>query len=72
VDCYAARLRERFRTALAAAVPAPSSGTAHDLRIDPGTGVDAEPRVDAEQAYRRAAISALRKRAEFGQLLSSG
>jgi uncharacterized protein len=57
VDCYAAGLRERFRTALAAAGPA---------------SLDAEPPVDAELAYRRAAIAALRKRAEFGQRLSSG
>ena len=48
VDCYAARLRERFRTALAAAVPAPRSGTPGGPRVDPGTGVAAEPRADAE------------------------
>ena len=63
VDCYAARLRERFSTALAAAVPAARRDPA---RVDPGSGVD------AEAAYRQAAISALRKRAEFGQRLASG
>ena len=62
VDCYAAGLRDRFRGALAAARPhaAPLAG------VDPGASVD------AEQAYRRAAIAALRERAEFGQRLSSG
>ena len=58
VACYAARLRGRFHTALAAAAPAAVR--------DPAAGVD------AEAAYRQAAISALRKRAEFGQRLSSG
>jgi hypothetical protein len=77
VDCYAARLRGRFRAALAAAGP----GIGPLTRADPAAladpaelaaSADAEPRVDAEQAYRRAAISALRERAEFGQRLSSG
>jgi uncharacterized protein len=54
VDCYAARLRARFRGALAAAAATPTAG------------------VDAEAAYRKAAISALRNRAEFGQRLASG
>lgn len=57
VDCYAARLRGRFRGALAAAAsagPAPAAG------------------VDAEAAYRKAAISALRNRPEFAQRLASG
>jgi len=54
VDCYAARLRARFRGALAAAAAAPAAG------------------VDAEAAYRKAAISALRNRPEFGQRLASG
>ena len=54
VDCYAARLRGRFRGALAAAAATPTAG------------------VDAEAAYRKAAISALRNRAEFGQRLASG
>lgn len=56
VDCYAAGLRERFRGALAAAAPAAGASTA----------------VDAEAAYRTAAIAALRKRPEFAQRLSSG
>jgi Helicase HerA, central domain len=54
VDCYAARLRARFRGALAAAAATPAAG------------------VDAEAAYRKAAISALRNRPEFGQRLASG
>jgi hypothetical protein len=54
VDCYAARLRGRFRGALAAAAATPAAG------------------VDAEAAYRKAAISALRNRPEFGQRLASG
>ena len=54
VDCYAARLRARFRGALAAAAATPAAG------------------VDAEAAYRKAAISALRNRAEFAQRLASG
>jgi uncharacterized protein len=54
VDCYAARLRGRFRGALAAAAATPATG------------------VDAEAAYRKAAISALRNRSEFGQRLASG
>lgn len=62
VDCYAARLRDRFRAALAAAGPA--AGRA--------AGRAAEPRADPEQAYRRAAIAALRERAEFSQQLLSG
>jgi hypothetical protein len=57
VDCYAARLRGRFRGALAAAAPAATA---------PAAGVD------AEAAYRKAAISALRNRPEFGQRLASG
>ncbi|MGZ4434954.1 MAG: ATP-binding protein [Trebonia sp.] len=57
VDCYAARLRGRFRGALAAAAPAAAA---------PAAGVD------AEAAYRKAAISALRNRPEFGQRLASG
>ena len=57
VDCYAARLRGRFRGALAAAASAASA---------PAAGVD------AEAAYRKAAISALRNRPEFGQRLASG
>jgi uncharacterized protein len=56
VDCYAARLRGRFRGALAAAAPAAA--------VPAG--------VDAEAAYRKAAISALRNRPEFGQRLASG
>jgi uncharacterized protein len=68
VECYAARLRHRFRTALAAAGPVVEPLT----RADPAASADAELPVDAEQAYRRAAISALCKRAEFGQRLSSG
>jgi hypothetical protein len=68
VDCYAARLRNRFRTALAAAGPAMAPST----RVVGAASADAEPRVDAEQAYRGAAISALRNRAEFSQRLSSG
>jgi uncharacterized protein len=68
VECYAARLRDRFRTALAAA----GSDVAPFTRADPAASVDAEPRVDAEQVYRRAAISALRERAEFSQRMSSG
>jgi hypothetical protein len=64
VGCYAARLRSRFRTALAAAAPAAGRDPAADR--DPAAGVD------AEAAYRKAAISALRKRAEFGQRLASG
>jgi uncharacterized protein len=54
VDCYAARLRGRFRTALAAAGATAAAGT------------------DAEAAYRKAAIAALKKRAEFAQRLSGG
>ena len=54
VDCYAARLRARFRGALAAAAATPAAG------------------VDAEAAYRKAAISALRNRPEFGQRLAGG
>ena len=54
VDCYAARLRARFRGALAAAAATPAAG------------------VDAEAAYRKAAITALRNRPEFGQRLASG
>ncbi len=70
VECYAAALRDRFRSALAAAgtwrgAPRRAPGRA------PG-GAGPEPRVDAELAYRRAAIAALRERAEFGQRLSSG
>ena len=57
VDCYAARLRGRFRGALAAAAPAAAAPAAS---------------VDAEAAYRKAAISALRNRPEFGQRLASG
>jgi len=57
VDCYAARLRGRFRGALAAAASAASA---------PAAGVD------AEAAYRKAAISALRNRPEFAQRLASG
>ena len=57
VDCYAARLRGRFRGALAAAAPAAAAPAAD---------------VDAEAAYRKAAISALRNRPEFGQRLASG
>jgi hypothetical protein len=57
VDCYAARLRGRFRGALAAAASAAAT---------PAAGVD------AEAAYRKAAISALRNRPEFGQRLASG
>ncbi len=72
VDCYAARLRGRFRAALAAAVPGPGSAAAAGTRVNPGPGADAGPGVDAEQAYRRAAISALRKRPEFAQRLSGG
>jgi len=57
VDCYAARLRGRFRGALEAAAapagPAPAAG------------------VDAEAAYRQAAISALRNRPEFARRLAS-
>jgi hypothetical protein len=68
VECYAARLRDRFRTALAAAGP----DVAPFARAVPAASVDAEPRVDAEQVYRRAAISALRDRAEFSQRMSSG
>jgi hypothetical protein len=64
VDCYAARLRDRFRTALAAAT-LPHPDQTQGARAAPGTSVD------AEQAYRRAAISALRKRPEFAQHLSS-
>jgi uncharacterized protein len=68
VECYAARLRGRFRTALAAAGPE----VAHLGQADPAARADDESGVDAEQAYRRAAISALRKHAEFGRRLSSG
>jgi hypothetical protein len=72
VDCYAARLRERFRAALAAAVPGPGPAAAGGTRVDPGAAADAGTGMDAERAYRRAAISALRKRPEFAQRLSSG
>jgi uncharacterized protein len=78
VDCYAARLRERFRTALAAAAPSRESAAADgpqagpDMPAGPGLGADGEPPADAEQAYRRAAIAALRGRPEFAQRLSGG
>jgi hypothetical protein len=65
VECYAARLRDRFRTALATAtVPA--------SRAEAETYATTGARVDAETAYRKAAISALRNNPEFGQRLSSG
>jgi uncharacterized protein len=65
VACYAARLRGRFRGALAAAVPtaSPDRGAAD---------MDTAGGVDAEAAYRRAAIAALRQRPEFGRRLASG
>ena len=65
VECYAAGLRDRFHAALGAAAPAVLGAAA------PAAAPFSAP-VDAEQAYRRAAISALRERAEFGQGLSSG
>ena len=55
VDCYAARLRGRFRGALAAAAPDRAAAG-----------------VDAEAAYRKAAVTALRNRPEFAQRLASG
>ena len=65
VACYAARLRGRFRGALAAAAPAagPESAVA-DVETAGG--------VDAEAAYRKAAIAALRHRPELGRRLASG
>ena len=85
VACYAAWLRERFRGALAAAAPGAAAPGAAAAAAAAGTGGrdraaaadgdadgDAPAGVDAEAAYRKAAIAALRRRAEFAQRLNSG
>ena len=77
VACYAARLRGRFRSALAAATPAvgperAATGADTTGGADTAAGADTAGGVDAEAAYRRAAISALRQRPDFGQRLATG
>ncbi|HEX4830858.1 MAG TPA: DUF87 domain-containing protein [Trebonia sp.] len=67
VDCYAARLRGKFRAALAAATGTPAIGAAGAAH--PAADDDAPPS-DAEAAYRRAAIDALRRRPDFARRLS--
>jgi hypothetical protein len=62
VNCYAARLREKFRSALAAATPGAKL---------PGVDVSGASVSDAEAAYRHAAIDALRDRAEFARGVST-
>jgi hypothetical protein len=57
-------LRDRFRTAALAAAGTDAAALAGGDRL---AGGDPGASVDAEQAYRQAAISALRGRAEFGQ-----
>jgi hypothetical protein len=57
VDCYAARLRQKFRSALAAA----------GAQASPDEAMPA----DAEDAYRGAAIEALRNRPDFARRLST-
>ena len=87
VDCYASRLRAKFRSALAAAgASAGSEGQSagRDSRPVAGSGMDmileelaadaaaaAPGPTDVEAAYRAAAIEALRKRPEFARHLSS-
>jgi hypothetical protein len=69
VDCYAARLREKFRSALAAATGRPG----HPVAVPSGKGPELSdaPASDAEALYRAAAIGALRNRPEFAQRLST-
>lgn len=63
VDCYAARLKSRFASALAAAGTSAPTEPGGQAREEPGAGPD------AEAAYRRAAISALRTRPQFAASL---
>jgi len=63
VDCYAARLREKFRSALTAATLTEAT--------PPGAGLPDAPVSDAEAAFRMAVIDALRNRPEFARRLST-
>jgi len=73
VDCYAARLREKFRSALAAAALPAGAQSAHaQSEADQSDPVLSGAAVsDAEAAFRKAAIDALRNRPEFARRLST-
>jgi hypothetical protein len=87
VDCYAARLRERFRSALAAATAGagisgagrprtalpsePLSGAIPPGAALPEAGAPDLAVADSEATFRRAAIDALRNRPEFARRLST-